>query len=276
MRALILVMGLVLAAPACAYHLPVWEFGLGAATLRLPPYRGAKGQDYYALPVPYLAYRGDIVKIDEEGVRGEVYQGPRVQLDFSLAGNVPVHGDKHSARAGMRNLDPVGEAGPAMNVFLFQTGDGHGKGENQFWLRLPMRAVVSVGDPLLEHQGWVFSPYLDWVWRRETGGSHWRTSLAVGPIFASRRYHDYFYEVTTKDITPQRSEYHPGAGYSGSRITFTYSLNTRHWFIGAFARYDDLRNAEFVDSPLVETKRYFAMGVAVMKIFAHSKAHAPH
>jgi len=272
-RPLIFVIGIVLAAPAYAYHLPVWEAGLGAASLRLPAYRGAKGQDFYWLPVPYLAYRGDTVKIDEEGVRGELYQGPRVLLDFSLAGNVPVSGDKYSARVGMRGLDPVGEAGPAMNVFLFQAANSS---EHQFWLRLPLRAVVSVGDPLLEHQGWVFSPYLDWVWRRETGGSHWRTSLAVGPIFASEQYHNYFYEVTADDITAARAEYHPGSGYSGSRVTFTFSLNTRQWFIGAFARYDDLRGAEFVESPLVETDRYFALGIAVMKIFARSEARAAH
>lgn len=270
---LVLVISLLLAAPAHAYHLPVWEFGLGAASLYLPAYRGAKGQELFALPVPYLAYRGDTVKIDEEGVRGELYQGPRVQLDFSLAGNVPVSGDKHSARAGMSNLDPVGEAGPAMNVFLFQAPNS---AEHRFWLRLPLRAVVSVGDPLLEYQGWVFSPYLDWVWRRANGAGHWRTSLAVGPMFASQHYHDYFYEVTAADATAERGEYHPNSGYSGSRVTFTFSLNTRRWFIGAFARYDDLRGAEFVESPLVETDRYFALGIAITKIFARSEAKAPH
>jgi outer membrane scaffolding protein for murein synthesis (MipA/OmpV family) len=270
---LVFVIAIVLAAPAYAYHLPVREGGLGAATLYVPAYRGAKDQKFFWLPVPYLAYRGDTVKIDEEGVRGELYQGPRVQLDFSLAGNVPVSGDKHSARAGMRDLDPVGEAGPAMNVFLFQAENSP---EHQFWLRLPLRAVVSVGEPLLDDQGWVFSPYLDWVWRRTNGNGYWRTSLAAGPMFASRRYHNYFYEVTAEDVTAARNEYHPGSGYSGSRATFTFTLNTRRWFIGAFARYDDLRGAEFVESPLVETDRYFALGVAVMKIFSRSEAKAPH
>ena len=44
------------ATPAAAYHLPRWEFGLGAGALNLPAYRGAEGRKTVWLPVPYLAY----------------------------------------------------------------------------------------------------------------------------------------------------------------------------------------------------------------------------
>jgi outer membrane protein len=275
-RLLPLLLALAPVAAAHAHHLPKWEFGLGAAGLNVPAYRGAKGRHNYGLPIPYLAYRGEVMKIDEEGVRGELYRGRRVHFDISLAGNVPVGRDKGGARAGMPALDPIGEIGPALNFFLGGVGDVYRHGGNEFWLRLPVRAAFSVGDPLIAHQGWMISPYFDWVWRRTTERGHWRTSLALGPLFADRKYHNYFYEVTAAQQTAQRDEYHPVGGYSGSRVTLTFSLNTHLWFVGAFARYDTLANARFVDSPLVETERYFALGIAVARIFAHSAARAPH
>jgi hypothetical protein len=53
-------------------------------------------------------------------------------------------------------------------------------------------------------------------------------------------------------------------------------INSRHWFLGAFARYDWLDGAAFVKSPLVETRRYFATGFAVAWVFGASKEMAPH
>jgi outer membrane protein len=275
-RCFALLICIILTPSALAYHLPKWEFGLGAGALHLPAYRGAKGKVDYWIPVPYLAYRGDIVKMDEEGVRGELFRGRRVHLDFSLAGNVPVPKDNDSARAGMDKLDPIGEAGPSMDIRLSDWGERHIGWEHQFWLRLPVRAAVSVGDPLLAHQGWVFSPYFNWVALGESPAGLLRSSLSFGPLYATKKYHDYFYRVTTADVTPERDAYEPDAGYSGSRITWTLSLNSRKWFIGGFARYDDLSGAAFEDSPLVEKKRYFAMGFAVARIFLHSKEMAPH
>jgi outer membrane scaffolding protein for murein synthesis (MipA/OmpV family) len=249
---------------------------LGGGVIHLPAYRGAKGKVDYWLPVPYLAYRGDIVKMDEEGVRGELFHKQGIKLDFSLAGNVPVPKDNDSARAGMDELDPIGEAGPSLDIRLHTSGDRHLNREHQLWLSLPVRAAVSVGNPLVAYQGLVFSPYLKWIVRGQTSAGLVRSSLSLGPIFASKEYHDYFYRVAEADVAFGRDRYEPDAGYSGSRITWTLSLNSRKWFIGAFTRYDDLQGAAFVDSPLVEKEHYFAVGLAVSRIFLRSKEMAPH
>jgi outer membrane scaffolding protein for murein synthesis (MipA/OmpV family) len=271
----LLVFGVLLSAPAAAYHLPKWELGLGVVALHMPAYRGASGKNTTWLPIPYAAYRSERIKMDEEGIRGKLLQKNRVRLDFSVAGSLPVSGGD-GRRRGMPGLDPIGEIGPSLEFVLAQNGHRHNGWEQQWWLRLPLRAAMSVGDPLIAHQGWVFSPFLNWVLVRDVERTRWRWNLAVGPIYASRDYHDYFYMVDERFQTPTRSTYDASAGYSGSRVTLGLSVNSRHWFVGAFARYDDLHGAVFEDSPVVETGQFFAVGIAVSRIFMRSSERAPH
>jgi outer membrane scaffolding protein for murein synthesis (MipA/OmpV family) len=99
----------------------------------------------------------------------------------------------------------------------------------------------------------------------------WTINLSAGPQFADRAYHDYFYEVTLPYAAADRSEYHPSAGYSGSRLTLTLQKKWNTYWLGAFVRYDALQGAAFSDSPLVQQKRYYALGAAVIKLLAVSK-----
>lgn len=270
-----LLLCLLISTPASAYHLPKWELGLGAALLHMPAYRGAAGRKNTWLPMPYVAYRGGRIKVDEEGMRGRLLQGDRVQLDFSVAGSLPVS-DSDGVRKGMSNLDPMGEVGPSLEIALGQSGNRHLEWEQQWKLQLPLRAALSVGDPLIAHQGWVFSPTLSWVWVKGAQRSRWRWNLSLGPIYASQAFHDYFYSVGASDVTAARSAYDVEAGYSGKRVSLTLSVNSKKWFVGAFLRYDDLRGAVFEDSPLVEADSSLAVGVAVSRVFLKSAENAPH
>ena len=263
---------LIVAIPCEAYHLPLWEFGLGMGVLNAPHYRGSKTVENIYLPVPYVIYRGDVFKIDREGIRGELFQSDRVYLDISLAGNIPVPESDDSARAGMPSLDPLIEIGPELEFKLWNTSHD----EQTLWFKTPYRLVFSVGNPLMKYQGWSLSPYLEYKIKTHQSTALMRYNISVGPIFAGSKYHKYFYEVDPEYVTPQREEYHADSGYSGSRITISVARNTRKYFLGLFARYDFLKNAEFVDSPLVETENYFIFGVAFAWIFTASSTHVPH
>ena len=257
---------------SCAYHLPRWEFGLGAGVLNAPHYRGSKTVEPIYLPVPYITYRGDILKVDREGIRSELFQSDRIRLDISLAGNIPVPESDDSARAGMPRLDPLGEIGPELEFNLWNTRN-HDK---SLWFKLPFRVVFSVGNPILAYQGWSLSPYINFRLNVRKSNAFTKFEASVGPLFANHKYHNYFYQVESKYITPDRPEYSTSTGYSGSRITFTVSRNTRRFFLGAFARYDNLSGAIFEDSPLVETNDYFIYGVAFAWKFSASSTKVPH
>src|SRR4030042_1849052 len=97
---------------------PVWELGVGAGLLYIPDYRGSNESRFYVLPYPYVVYRGDILKVDKQKISGQVFKTDRVLLDISFYGSVPVDSDKNSARAGMEDLDPTFEIGPALEFTL--------------------------------------------------------------------------------------------------------------------------------------------------------------
>src|SRR3990170_5031541 len=91
---------------------PLWEFGFGFFALTSPDYRGSDESRGYLLPLPYIIYRGDFLKIDRSGIYGRLFETDRVHLDLSADAGVPVDSSKNSARQGMPSLDMVFEVGP--------------------------------------------------------------------------------------------------------------------------------------------------------------------
>ena len=118
---------------------PLWELGIGLGLLQIPDYRGSDENRLYLLPYPYVVYRGDILKVDEQRVTGQIFKTDRILLDFSGFGSVPVKSSNNSARAGMPDLDPTFELGLALKIKLWESK------EDKFKLdvSLPVRAFFS-------------------------------------------------------------------------------------------------------------------------------------
>lgn len=262
-----LITGISFSSVCLSQQLPLWELGVGFGALHLPYYRGSDTTTNFVIPFPYLVYRGDRFNIDESGVHQRLFKSDNVKLELSLAGGVPVaSGDTKSVRNGMPDLDPTVEIGPSLEIRLWENNIN----QRSLMLNLPLRATASVSTSKIDHQGYSFSPYLEYVLRSRTPGS-WKVGLAFGPLYADEEYHNYFYEVEPEFATPSRPEYHSEGGYSGSRITLTVQKNIADVWLGAFLRYDSLREAAFQDSPLVTSDYYHAFGFAVTWVFAKSK-----
>ncbi len=253
-----------LAAPgARAGELPLWEVGLGVAGLSLPDYRGSDEQHEYLLPLPYVQYRGKFLQIDREGARGKLFSSDRVRLELSASAGPPARSDDNEARRGMPDIDPTIEMGPLLEIALSRDSF-----HDRTWsIRLPWRAVAATDLAHYDGIGWVFAPSLNYEMHQ--GG--WDLGAAAGPLYASEKYHDYFYEVTPDFATATRPAYDATSGYSGSRLTFTASRRFRNFWIGAFARYDRLSGAAFDDSPLLKKKASFMAGAGIAWILAESK-----
>lgn len=256
---------------AVARQVPLWQAGVGVGTLYLNDYRGASHTSVYALPFPYFVYHGKILKVDRSGIHGRVFGTRRVLLDISLAGGVPVSSRNNPVRRGMPNLAPTVELGPSLDTKLW-SGD---KGRSSLWLRVPARAVFSINLSEFAHRGWVFSPFVEYRTRPASSLHRWWLSISGGPIFADDAYHDYYYKVAPAFAAPARPAYSPGGGYSGSRITVNFQQRFSRFWLGVFARYDNLSGAAFASSPLVDTKNYFAVGLGITWVFAESKTLVP-
>lgn len=258
--------------PTQAAHQHLWDLGFGIGEINAPFYRGSAGRKEYFFPVPFGRLRGKVFRADEDGARGKIFQSDRAKLDISLAAHLPVPEVDEGPRVGMPKLDPLGEIGPAFEYRLWRSSDKH----NKIKVELPLRAVISAGDPVLGYQGWRFTPYMEFQRKMRYRDVYWQASVAMGPLFGSNRYHDYFYQIDPQYANPDRPAYNAASGYSGSRITIDFSRSNTNYFVGFFYRYDNLNGADFVDSPLVEQRHYSIFGVVAVWIFSHSKQRAEH
>jgi outer membrane scaffolding protein for murein synthesis (MipA/OmpV family) len=249
---------------ARAGELPRWELGLGVAGLSLPDYRGSDERREYLLPLPYVQYRGKFLQIDREGAHSKLFSSDRIRLELSASVGPPARSDDNEARRGMTDIDPTIEMGPSLEIALSRDS----LHERSWSIRLPWRAVAATDLSHVNGIGWVFAPSLNYEARHSSG---WDLGAAAGPIYASEKYHDYFYEVAPGFATVTRPAYDATSGYSGSRLTFTASRRFRDFWVGAFARYDDLSGATFDDSPLLKKKASFMAGAGIAWILAESR-----
>lgn len=260
---------LLVLAPGRAPHAqrrPLWEAGIGIATLRLPDYRGSDQARNYLLPFPYLVYRGRILKVDRKGVRGLLLRTDRVTTNISLDAAVPVYSRRNDARQGMPDLEPTLEIGPSLVLLLARDPAAH----RRLTLNLPLRAVIATNFRRVHGEGWVFSPNLNLDQTHIGPGRAWSLGISIGPLYADRKYHAYYYTVAPVYATAARPAYSAAGGYSGSRLTLALSRRYRDLWFGAFLRYDDLSGAAFETSPLVKQKYSLMAGVGVAWIFARS------
>lgn len=252
-----------LTAPALALEEPLWEVGMGVAVTSIPDYRGSDEGHTYVLPIPYFVYRGDRLKVDRGGVHGDLARTDGVVLDVSLNLGPPAKSDENSARTGMPDIDPILEAGPSLKWRWYESE----RRDRKLALYLPLRAVMTTG---FDYIGWVFSPHLNMDIQDLGPGGGWNFGAALGPLYASEKYHDYYYEVGSEFATATRPTYDAREGYSGMRLTLSLSRRFSEFWIGGFARYDHLRGAAFEDSPLMRQNHSFMAGVGVSWIFARS------
>lgn len=256
------------AASLCgAEDLPLWEVGLGFTGLSIPDYRGSDEQRGYMLPFPYLVYRGDILNLDRKGNYILLLQSKRVKLNVSADFGVPVRSGRNDARKDMPKLLPTFQIGPSLEVCLTSTCDAG----RAIQFRLPIRTVIASNFSRYDGIGFVMNPQinvdLDNIWQN----SGWNFGCAVGPLFATERFHDYYYQVSPDYAVPgSRPFYDARGGYSGTLIIVSMSKRFKNSMFGAFARYDELTNAVFEDSPLVKTRHSFMAGFGFAWVLGRS------
>lgn len=261
---LVLLMGMPPA--AFADTKPLWELGFGFGGLTAPDYRGSDAQRGYLLPVPYIVYRGKVLRVDRSGVYGRLLRTERAKLDLSFDAGVPAKSEKNTARTGMPDLDPTVEVGPSLEVCLWHDCEA----DRALQLRMPLRAVFATDFSRVNSAGWVFHPHLNLDIKDIGPQGGWNLGMALGPLYASEKNHDYYYQVDPLFATATRPAYDARGGYSGARLTLALSKRFNGFWIGTFARYDDLSGVRFEDSPLVRVRRSFMAGFGVSWFFAHS------
>lgn len=234
-----------------------WEFGLGVGAVTGPDYRGSDEYRNFVSPIPYVVYRGKVIRSDRDGIRGNFLRTDKYEFTLSASAAITPDADKSELREGMPKLGSTIEFGPTFNINLT------GKELSRGWqLQIPWRAVFAVGADESGYIGSVFQPQL--LYRTKL--SDWIFSYRAGISYASDDYHDYYYNVEEQYVTESRNYFNADGGYSGwnnlvalSR-SFDYNgINTR---LALFLRYDNISGADFTKSSLVVTDHSYHGGLA--------------
>ncbi len=236
-----------------------WELGLGVGAVAGPDYRGSDEYRSFISPIPYIVYRGKIIRTDRDGIRGNFLRTDQYEFTFSASAAITPDADQNELRNGMPELGSTLELGPSFNINL--TGEDFSRG---WHLQIPWRAVFAIGADESGYIGSILQP--QFVYRNRL--NKWAFTYRAGVTYASEAYHDYYYSVDPQYVTASRSYFNAAGGYSGwnnhmalSR-SFNYSgIKTR---LALFIRYDNISSTDFNESSLVVTDHSYRGGIALI------------
>ncbi|VUD40779.1 hypothetical protein TDB9533_00351 [Thalassocella blandensis] len=239
---------------------PRLTIGAAFAGQYLNDYRGSSETQLQAYPIPFLIYRGKIIKADRGGVRADFISNQQMELNFSVAGALNGKSDNNALREGMPELESAIEIGPSLNINL--TGEDFSEG---WQLRLPVRSVLTISREGVHGIGYTFNPKFTYSSPGAIAG--WRAKFNLGLFFATEHYHDYYYSVDSQYVTAERPYYQAEEGFSGYFAKTTLYRRYGEVIFGLSLQYDNLTGVVFEDSPLVETKNYYSFSFIVAKSF---------
>lgn len=247
--------------------LPLWELGVGAAALSTPAYPGADSRTSRVLPVPWVQYRGKVLRADQSGIGARLFNSDRIELDVGFAGSLPAKSDDVAIRNGMPNLGTLVEFGPRLKVRLAQVTP-----TSAIRFELPLRAVMEVRGGV-RRQGSTIEPRLSYEVR--TADAAWTGEAQLAALFGDSRLNRYFYEVRPEYATAARPAYDADAGRMLVRVGFfgTHRLNPDVRLFG-FLRYDSYAGAANSGSPLMQQDHGVSAGFGFAWTFKRSDAQA--
>ena len=245
-----------------AEPLPRWEAGIAAGAASLPQYMGSDERYTFAIPVPFLIYRGERLNLDRNGLRAELFGNHDVSLDASLGIGLPVR-NSNRARANMPHLYFSLQAGPRINWRI------HAGERSEWTVRLPWRGVMDIKGHYL---GWVSEPDLRIQYRLADGIG---LRLSAGALFASRKFNATYYNVDPIYATATRPAYQAKAGLHSLSLNGAvfWKINDRVRMFTTL-RYRNLSSGVIHNSPLVKTPHYLSGAAGVAWSFYQSEERA--
>lgn len=238
---------LLLASPALAQETrrPLFEAGVFGGGGFLPDYPAAAQNHARGLVLPYVIYRGEVLRSDDRGLRGRLYRSEDLEFNLSFNGALGAASRDNRAREGMPDLDTLGEVGPALRWVAWRDG-----ARRRVTVEAPIRAVFSTDLEQVRFRGVTLAPELAFE-QTDVLRPGARARVGIGPILASGRFMDYFYRVEGQYSRPGRPGYDASGGYLGTRLQFSYRVPvTDRISLGAGGRLENFSGATNAGSPL--------------------------
>lgn len=254
------------AAPPLDTGLPLWEVGVFGGTATTPAYPGSSGRSSVNLALPFLLYRGEVLRSDQSGIGARLLRSRFAELDVGFALSLPARSKDVAARAGMSDLGSLLEFGPRLKIQL-------GEAAHSRWrLEMPLRAVMEIKGGV-RRQGMAFDPKL--VAELGDKAGLWNLEAQLGVLFGDAALNRYFYEVRPVDATAERPAYRAQSGMLLARAGLSgWRRLGPDWRFFGFIRYDNYANAANRDSPLLRQNTGVAAGIGLAWTVRRSAARA--
>jgi MipA family protein len=261
----------LLAAEPVLIEKPLWELGLGGGVLVQPHYPSSDETQTRGLGLPYMVYRGDVLRIGDGGAaRAVASENGNYELSLSFAAAFDSESEGNELREGMPDLDFIFEVGPQL-VFNLQKYEFSDTSRSEIQLALQTRAAFSTDFGGVDHHGYVFEPMLRY---RHYGAFHpqLEATVSLKPLWATRDVHGYFFDVSHEFNQPDRSTYRARGGYFGTGLNFSGT-----WHISNKARMFASIQTSFhhgaanIRSPLFENKFNAGFGLGLIWLLRESE-----
>lgn len=236
---------------------PLWEAGVAGFGLSGPAYPGASDNVNRALVLPWIIYRGPVLRADGGTVGARVAKTRDMEFDIGFAGALSARSRDVAVRQGMPDLGYLVEFGPRVRFNLARTSS-----DSLLRLDVPLRGVFELKDGLT-YRGLAFEPRLGFD-KRDIGAG-WGFTANASLHFGDQKYNQYLYGVPTQFATATRSAYQAKSGLITPRVQLTVSrkLTDDVRFFG-FTRLDFAGSGANSDSPLHLKDRGTSIGVGLV------------
>lgn len=243
-------------------ELPLWEAGLAGGIFSIPHYVGSDQRYTLPLAIPYIVYRGEIIRADRDGLRGRLFDEAGISLDLDFSFGLPVK-SSNKARQGMPDLKFSGQVGPQLNIIIAKNKT------STLSLHLPWRFTLDTSG---SYQGWVTEPSLRYK-RNDLLPALNKMSLRLeaGLLYASQSYNQTYYGVEPIYATVSRPTYQARQGLHSyfADTSLHYNIDD-HLSIAAVVRMRTLAGSVNRNSPLVRRNSYFSAGIGMVWSFMSS------
>lgn len=258
-----------LANPAMAQSTapPLWEAGVFAGGFSTPAYPASSDRAGRALVLPYVIYRGDVLRIDRSTVGARFLHSEDFEVDVGFAASLPASSADVQARSGMDDLGTLIEFGPRIRGTLAHLGPGR-----RIRLDLPLRTVLEVNNGI-RSQGFAIEPEVTYEVRDFADG--WRLSTGLSLVLGDSRLQQYFYGVPATYATSMRPAYEAQAGLLATRLSVSTAKSiTPDVRVFAYVRHESYEGAANRASPLFLQSTGTSAGLGLTWTFARSTERA--
>jgi MipA family protein len=242
----------------------LWEVGVGALAASSPAYPGAATRTSKFIALPFVVYRGQVLRADQGNVGLRAIKTPRYELDLGFAASIGSSASDVPARAGMRDIGTLVEFGPRLKVNLGDVSQGR----SGVWVELPVRGVFDISNSFAS-RGVSFEPQLSFDLPLPSG---WRGGASVSAIVGSQKLNDTFYSVSSAEATALRPAFTAQSGLLALRSTFAASKKlTPDLRLLGFVRLESVAGGANSASSLIQKRQGTSVGLGLAYTFGRSQ-----